>query len=533
MSFIGDSCEACNAPNGSGTGAQTKKLTEEWYDGWYKRPEIGVTDLSSKWVNRRGSLAFGVGATMGTASDNGFTFACKALLVIVFPGPIFLLEGKANLLKERAKLDDEPMFRSLAVLDMREKQILVGLDARYKQDAQGKLIDIRAGAEAFFHTHDDWHIYMGEKEPREKRIRATILQLFEANSYFMLDAKHLAMGAWVGYSRTFSFPPVSLTLEAWLEGNVFVNWKPLHFHGDLWLHGNIEAKVFGFSLGLSVDARLAADVFDPFHIVASMEVSVKLPRPLKKKSFDITLEWGRKGDWPQQLPLPLKEVAIEHFKVTTSWPLPRTGAQQLLLPNYDSDGDGLRSYKDPAPLPLNYKPATALLPVVPLDCRPHVSFGRPVHDDALVGVNPQPVLPVYERIGDPDRNEGPVRVRYSLKEVTLSKWNQQAQQWQSVAVAGRPLNTGERILYGSWAAMPQLPSGTGQASVANVKLWLWSKTPFDYTRHGGDDLNDWFASTSPTYPCVSQEIPDREVCCDFEKLDRAVHEIAVAVARTS
>ena len=34
--------------------------------------------------------------------------------------------------------------------------------------------------------------------------------------------------------------------------------------------------------------------------------------------------------------LPLKEIAIEHLKVTTSWPLPRG---ELLLPNYDR-GDG-------------------------------------------------------------------------------------------------------------------------------------------------------------------------------------------------
>ena len=48
---------------------------------------------------------------------------------------------------------------------------------RYKQDEQtGKVIDIRAGAEAFFHTPNDWHIYMGEQEPRDKRIRARILQ---------------------------------------------------------------------------------------------------------------------------------------------------------------------------------------------------------------------------------------------------------------------------------------------------------------------------------------------------------------------
>jgi hypothetical protein len=496
-----------------------KHTDEPWYEGWFKRPDEGITDLEKKWINRRGSLAFGVGATIGTGSDNAFTFSCKALLVIVFPGPIILLEGKANLLKERAKLNDDPMFRSLAVLDMRQNQILMGLDAKYKQDESGNVIDIRAGVEAFFHTPDDWHLYIGVDEPRTKRIRADIFKLFEANSYFMLGPKQLKTGAWVGYARQWRFGPVALILEAWLEGNAIVNWTPLHFHGDLWLHGNVEVKVFGFGLGLSVDARFAADVFDPFHVVASFDVSVKLPKPLKKKEFNITLEWGPRPDWPKQLPLPLKEVAIEHFKVTTSWPLPKNSTPPLLGPKYDYEKQGLRNYD--AASPAFSEPPLSAFPVVPLDCRPHVSFGRNVHDDALVGVNPQLVQPEYERIGDPDQNAGPVKVRYSLKQIELFKWDTQGQQWQTIAVAGRPLNGGERTLFGSWAPVPQLPSGAGQSAGANTKLWLWSKTPFDYTRHGGTGTDDWFTDNFPTYPCVPQEIPDHEVCCDFEKLDRA------------
>jgi hypothetical protein len=470
-----------------------KKADEEWYEGWYKRPTVGVTDLAKKWGNRRGSLALGGGVTIGT-TDNGFTFACKALLVIIFPGPIIMLEGKANLLKDRAELGDEPMFRSLAVLDMRQKEMLIGLDARYRQDeTSGKVIDIRAGVEAYFSTPSNWHIYLGEREPREKRIRAEIFKLFEANSYFMIDPKQLATGAWVGYARRWQFGPVGLTLEAWLEGNAVVNWNPLHFHGDLWLHGLVEVKVFRFSLGLGVDARFAADVRDPFHVVANFEVSVKLPKPLKKKHFDIRLEWGPIPNWPDPLPSPLKEVAVEHFKSTTTWPL-------------DAHKGG--------------GPPAGVLPVVPLDCRPHVSFRRPVHDDALAGVNPQPPEPAWERIGDSAKNEGPALVRYGLKEVGLFKWEPQTQHWRGVAVAGRPPASGERTLYGSWAAVPQLPSGTGQAAVANDKLWLWSKTPFDYTRHGGSDGDDWFTENFPAYPCVPQDIPDREVCCEFEELDR-------------
>lgn len=465
-----------------------RKPEHEWYEDWYKLPQPGVTELSTKWWNQRGSMALGGGVTLGT-NDNGFTFACKVLLVIVFPGPIIMIEGKANLLKERAKLSEDPMFRTLAVLDMREGQVVMGLDARYKQDStSGKVLDIRAGAEAFFATPKNWHLYLGEREPRDKRIRAEIFKLFEANAYFMLDPQKLATGAWVGYARRWQYGPVGVSLEAWLEGNVVVNWSPLHFHGDLWLHGLAEVKAFGFGVGLSVDARFEADVFQPFHLLAQFEVSINLPRPLKGRHIGITLEWGPTPDWPA-IPSPFKEVAMGHFKVTTTWPL---AAHDTLAP----------------PVPNS--------PVVPLDGRLQLSFTRPVHDKALVGINPYPVIPEFERIGDPAADQGPARVRYALTEVELLRWDAAAQQWRTVAVAGRPPAAGERTLYGSWAPVP----GVGQTPLSNDKLWLWSITPFDFTRHGGSEGDDWFLANFPDYPCVPQDVPEREVCCDFERLGR-------------
>jgi hypothetical protein len=278
-------------------------------------------------------------------------------------------------------------------------------------------------------------------------------------------------------------------------------------------------KVFGFGLGLSVDARFAADVSDPFHVVANLEFSFRPPKPFKKeKHIEITFEWGPEKIWPALLPLPLEQMAIEHFKVTTTWPLPKDGATPLLVPKYDYEKEGLRNYDAS---PVFNEPPLSSLPFVPLDCRPRISFGRPVHDDALVGVNPQPPQPAWERVGDPSKDVGPVQVRYSLKQIELSKWDSQAQTWLTVAAAGKPLNSGERKLFGSWAPIPQLPSGTGSGAVANTKLWLWSKTPFDHTRHGGSGVDDWFVANFPNYPCVPQDVSDREICCDFERLSRS------------
>jgi hypothetical protein len=502
--------------------APSRRSDQPWYEinsttDYFHNPDVGVTNLATKWTNQAGAFALGGGITLGTEADNGFTFSGKMLLVISFPGPIIMIQGAANILKERSSLDDDPIFRALVVLDFNAGSFLIGLDLEYKYGSGGELIDIHGGCEAFFSTSDPsaWHLYLGIKDPREKRIRAEIFKLFEADTYFMLDAHQLAMGTWVGYDKHWSFGPLSLTIEAWIDGNAVVSWKPVHLHGDLWLHGKAELKVFGFGLGLGVDAKFAADVFDPFDVKAEFSVSIDLPWPLPDFSADVTLEFGP-APTPPPLPMPLKEIAIEHFKVTTSWPLPRTSAPALLVPNYQTGGDG---FFDTYP-PDGTQAATALAqpppngaPVVPLDARPHITFGRAVHDLAPVGVNPQPVVPGYERIGDPSKNQGPTNVRYSLVEVALHSYD--GASWHAVARTGTTANPpGVPKLYGSWAPMPSMPDGSG-SNAGQVKLWLWSKTPFDYTSHSGSSWDEWFTGKYPGYPCADAP-PTREYCCDFD-----------------
>lgn len=505
---------------------------EAWYaiqpaPSWFHRApapgdQPGVTNLR-KWRNEKGSLALGAGVTIGTVADNGFTFAGRFLLGIIFPGPILFIEGRANLLKERASLRSEPLFRALAVLDARAGSFLVGLDAQYKVDDSGALIEIGGGAEAFFDFHNPlaWHLYLGIDEPRERRIRAEIIQrIFEANAYFMLDAQRLKTGAWVGYDKDWKFGPLKIALEAWIEGGANLSWKPIYLSGYLWLHGRIAARAFGCGFDLGADARFDAGVFDPFFVRAELSVSVDLPWPLSDAEAQIVLEWGPEKD-PPFLPVPLKEVSIDHLKVTTSWPLRSTTPGALPWPDPGLAPDGFFSGNVPA-APSNTTPPPDDAPVVPLDARPRLTFGRPVNDDALVGVNPSTGLssgpgdPGWERIGDPEKNQGPARVRSALKEIALEQWT--GTQWQ---VTARTNPGGLAEIWGSWAPIPQLPSGTpapdSRGPTANVKLWLWSRSPYDYTRRTGGGWEEWFSAAYPNYPCIDLP-PDREVCCDFERL---------------
>ncbi len=498
-----------------------KQEDEPWYgmgpsEGWYKRPDIGVTDLTGKWDNRQGGLGLGAGITFGTVADSGFMFSSRSVLVLTFPGPIILLEGKANMMRRRSQLDKEPMFRSLAVIDIQAASLLIGLDAKYKLDENnGRLIDISGSAEVFFSFTDasDWHIYLGKDEPRDMRIQAPLFGIFSGAAYLMLDPSQVKLGAWIGFDKNWKFGRLGLTLEAWLESNVLISWRPMYFYGDLWAHGKIEVKVFSFEIGLSLDALLAARVFDPYQVTAELEIRVNLPWPLPDFKPDLTLEWEDKTGKPP-LPLPLKEIAIEHFKGTTSWPLPRG---ELHLPNYDKSDDFLNESADTAV----ETPSKSEIPVVPLDCRPHITFNQSIFDEALAGVNPQSVC--WTQIGDPDNNEGPVSFRHVLKQIRLQKIIGNGENWLDVAWAPHPdqddASEDSTKLFGSWAPVPLLPEDCvteeSDSPVANVKLWLWSKNPFDWTRHTGRAWDEWFTEHFPNYPCIP--IPaDQEFCYDFE-----------------
>ncbi|MEN3370987.1 MAG: hypothetical protein V7609_3130 [Verrucomicrobiota bacterium] len=505
-----------------------KKPDEAWYaidpaKSWYKRDKIGVADLK-KWINARGSKAFGAGVTLGVYAGNGYVFNGKVLLAIVFPGPIVLLEGMANLLKDRDQLTKgDPLFRALAVFDNRAGSLLIGLDVKYQYDKNaGKLIKIAAGTEAYYEFKNPtaWHIYLGIKEPREQRIQADILTLFKANAYLMLNAHQLAMGAWVGYDKSWNFGPLSVTLQAWMENNAVVSFKPAHLYADLWVHGAVDLKAFGFGLGLTIDARLAADVFDPFHVLGQFDVEFHLPWPFKKKHLGahVQLEWGPRPGQPS-VAAPLKDVAIEHFKTSTKWPLlassssTKLSVPTLLFPDY-ADANGFLPGSQPGG-PNNTSPPPTDAPIVPLDCRPSLGFSRNMNDDAKVGTIVRLFDPESEQVGDPSRHEGPGRVRYGLEEVRLEKWN--GATWR--AVAGKGGNSGSLPeLFGTWAPI----NGTSVDGVGQDKLLVWSKTGFDHIRHTGSEWGDWFTGAYPDFPCLPAS-PVSRTCFDFEDFDSQTH----------
>jgi hypothetical protein len=114
-------------------------------------------------------------------------------------------------------------LHALAVLDGVAGTFDLNVDGRWPfkpDDPMRNVISVVGGAEAHFEFHDPsaWHLYLGERTPSEKRIRAEIFKVLEGNSYLMLDSRSLEVGAWIGYERKWKKGPLKVALSASIEG---------------------------------------------------------------------------------------------------------------------------------------------------------------------------------------------------------------------------------------------------------------------------------------------------------------------------
>ncbi|WP_281195107.1 hypothetical protein [Halorubrum sp. F4] len=484
----------------------------EWYalsgeadESWYHASgEPRVDDFDAQWRPSAGAFAFGAGVTLGTSADNGFALGSDLLLVIAFPGPVIMLEGRADVLSSGADVDAEGALRALAVLDGDAGNVTFGIDAAFtKRSADATLLDVRAGVEAHYDFADPsaWYLNLGRREPREDRVRAEAL-LFTAEGYLMIDADRVATGARAGYDESFEFGPLAVSFEAWVAGHVRLSWQPTHFSGEVLLHGSVELSAFGVGASITADAALGAEALDPFHLHGDVRVALETPWPLPDPEASVSLEWGPVPS-PPPVPAPLDGVALGHERVTTRWPLPRS--ESLLTPDYATAGEGgengdrLLGYDEGLPTPPDDGTVPPEdVPVVPPDVRPELTFSKSVIDDGDVGVNASTAGPEWRLVGDPT-DDGPVEARYGLEDVSLERWDADAGGWVD-----------DGPVFGSWAPLPDTRIGAGGAPdeagtppTANTKLRLWSVNPYDYGRNTGGAWEEGIDRLLGTYPCYA------------------------------
>jgi hypothetical protein len=532
-----------------------KKPGEGWYEnpdntpGWYLRGKPGVGELS-KWAANDGALGFGAGITLGTFADNGYEFSGRVLLVLVFPGPIIIIEGKANLFKKRAALEtDDPNFRALAVIEP-GKSVQLDLDARYKYKSDGELLDLHGSAEAFFADAHNWHIILGFKDDPKRRVGGRLFKLFDVSTYFELHPGKLEIGASAGFDRSWSFGSLGVHVGATIEQAATVSWHPNHFTGTLKLQGRAELRAFGHGVGVNAHADITGDVFKPLHLKGDFHVGIDLPWPLPDIGATVTLEWQEQLTSQPPLPLPLQDASVEFLgwqsDVLAAPRSPRWRFQRgtNLFPNFDQ---GEAEFAHPAgglPTADNFTFDEAL--VVPVDTKVGLTFSRPVNDSTNVGSNPAPSVPP-EVIGDPlqtKATEG-YRVGYTLTSVVLEKLaavapsetpgaplpaGQSGVGWVRVGQVGEAPRDGVAQIFGAWtqagppdspskADNPADPAAAATVNNAQTKLMINAKSPFEYTAQSSGVWDDWFAGDNPDYPCVPFD-PNAKLVATFQEFPK-------------
>jgi hypothetical protein len=520
--------------------APGKRSDEDWFEnpdgskGWYERDPVGIDDLRNKWAPTSGAFALGAGITLGTYTDNGYEFSGRLLLVISFPGPTILIDGRANLFKKRAELSgSDPTFRALAVIQPGQS-LLLGLDAHYKYKDDGELLDIKGSAEAFFDYTDarNWHIFLGRKDPQlNRRIAARIFKLFDVNGYFELTPANLQVGAGWSFDKSYGFSSLNVHVQASMQTDATVSWHPNHFTGSVILDGGAELRAFGHGVGVHAHADITGDVFAPFHLKGSFHVGIDLPWPLPDIGGTVNLEWQETLDSTPPLPLPLREATVEHTKRMLKWPIPRAGAGGALLPNNNGGGDLELRGDQPIPVaPDDRNAVPGAAPRIPADSAIGLTFSRPISDDSQIGVNPTGVD--KEIIGDPtspqSRPKGAFTVQYKLSSVTLEKrvpapesvsnLNDLGPRWVQVAEAhGSQDIPGQQQLFGAWSPAPANDSDPS-ANSEQLKLLINAKTPFDYTAQQLQLWDDWIDSPANAgYPCQPPASldPNQQFCATF------------------
>ena len=270
-------------------------------------PDYSATDVNKWLVPKAGAFAIGAGATIGTEADDGYTASAAIMFVLMLPGPVISLIGKANILSKRiGGASDDANFDAMATYDGNSQTFDLTIDAQYSIPV---VLDISATAELYV-GGGEWFFALG-KPPHDKRVKARIFDLFESDAYFVVSNAGLITGTWTGYKNSWSLGPLSASVDAYLATLAAIQWSPLQIAGGIQLYGNLQLSAFGIGVGLTADALLEGCAPNPFWVHGELSVKLDLPWPLPDVGGTISLTWG--GDDGSVPPGPL---GLSHVDAT-------------------------------------------------------------------------------------------------------------------------------------------------------------------------------------------------------------------------
>jgi hypothetical protein len=508
------------------------------------RPDYSATDVNKWLVPKAGAFAIGAGVTIGTEADDGYTASAAIMLVLMLPGPVISLIGKANILSKRVgSASADANFDAMATYDGNSQTFDLTIDAQYSIPV---VLDISATAELYV-GGGEWFFALG-KPPHDKRVKARIFDLFESDAYFVISNAGLITGTWTGYKNSWSLGPLSASVDAYLATLAAIQWSPLQIAGGIQLYGNLQLSAFGIGVGLTADALLEGCAPNPFYVHGELSVKLDLPWPLPDVGGTISLTWGGDDGSVPPGPLGLSHVdatlvdhtdsadkqASDHYVLLAHRTAP---VAPDLAVTYDPvtpgvlnlSGTSLTAWQSrtaamlPDLVPDNTISSAQMAPVVPQDAHFTLNFAHPTVDGIGTFLNPidwsSPTFPKDADVESPtappppnqvgtddmsDINPNPPSVpfliRHTLTEVDLYQCAKEPlppgpNPWTLVYSATQPTAPenlspaiGVTQLYGTWLSGDPSKADPRQM-MTQLKIFPWRLLP------GTDWTAQWSASS--------------------------------------
>lgn len=252
---------------------------DPWYEYLKKKvPPTNKQGISiEKFDPARNGFSFGVGATIATMGDNGWTFSSKLFVMLSIP-EMLLVEGQANVLHQRLGINDDtdPPFYAYLVIDSNSVQ--AGLGVNYNLPGSGAIMKLQGEMQLgfFFNNSSAWYLNVGKDYPVEKRVQARLFTIFNSYAYLMVNARGIKAGAGASWSLHASFGPVEAGIEAYIDTMGFISFKPVQIGGAIQMGGRIYLTVCGIGFDLGISAGLSAEAPKPFIISGFFQFRLKI-----------------------------------------------------------------------------------------------------------------------------------------------------------------------------------------------------------------------------------------------------------------
>ncbi|MCD6375775.1 MAG: hypothetical protein J7L94_09635, partial [Caldisericaceae bacterium] len=467
-----------------------------YYD-WYKKVPEGA-HKATKWTDQRNSFAFGAGITITTA--DGVLMGLKGLLVLVVPGPVIMIEGKA-LVFSGIFPGDGPL-KGLAYIDGNNKTIQVNIEA--SMELMEGMVDVNANIEAFFDFNNPskWHLFLGNYDKDsapviDRRVHANILKnpftgwLFQGQFYLMFDMEdedtfRIRTGVYIALPKlNYNLSVASLKFKAILDGTGLLTVNPFEFAGDIGLEANLDIKAFGFNaIGAEASANVNVVGAIPLIVDANVKVHVDLPVPdlddvpivgdivswfeeevtelpeiPNYLDLEVPLHWEYNG--LPEIPDLVKAIAVENYFSLQS--------DELKLHFAELNGDALKNEVHNSP-------------TVALDSKPTIVFDQDMNQNGSITGFAGYISDEKNsfKLGVTDSfPEGLVKLTPTVNEVKLYKIDKDKfsvnANWELIASASSTDN--DKKLQGFWRAESLAENGN---TPSKRVLRLNTNNPFDF-----------------------------------------------------